>query len=47
MNRTKIEWVDEITQAAEEAGISVFWKDNLHPLIDDYYRGDFRQEMPV
>lgn len=34
MNRTKIEWVEEIVQAADEAGIPVFLKDNLKPLLD-------------
>ena len=42
----KIAWLDEITEAAGKAGIPVFWKNNLHPLIDDYYRGEYRQEMP-
>lgn len=50
----KIEWVREIVEAADKAGIKVFLKDNLkpilpweHPFIGDQYRyRQFRQEMP-
>ena len=52
----KIEWVREIVEAADKAGIPVFLKDNL--LEEVNYRssetdfafniqGDYRQEMPV
>jgi len=33
----RIEWVQEIVQAADKAGVAVFLKDNLKPLIDDNY----------
>jgi len=52
-----IEWVREIVEAADRAGIPVFLKNNLKPLWEDdlFYpewaqnKGDFglRQEMPV
>lgn len=38
----KIEWVQEIVRAADKAGIPVFLKDNLSPLMG----GNLRQEMP-
>jgi len=41
----KIEWIEEIVQAADKAGIPVFLKDNLEPVIRT--RGWQRQEMPV
>jgi len=53
----RIEWVREIVEAADRAGIPVFLKNNLKPLWEDdlFYpewaqnKGDFglRQEMPV
>ena len=51
----RIEWVQEIVEAADKAGIPVFLKDNLEPLVNinlscaaglitsDYV---LRQEMP-
>jgi len=38
----KIEWVEEIESACNKAGIAVFEKDNLNPLLDY----NLRQEMP-
>jgi len=38
----KIEWVKEIVNAADKAGIPVFQKDNLKPLLCD----TLRQELP-
>ncbi|MFC1924486.1 DUF5131 family protein [Chloroflexota bacterium] len=37
------EWVDEIVEAADKAGVPVFLKDNLKPLMGD----KLRQELPV
>ena len=31
----KIEWVKEIVEACDKAGIKIFMKDNLRPLIDE------------
>jgi len=51
----KIEWVEELVEAADKAGISVFLKDNLEPLFEPYYElgypwaykwSSLRQEMP-
>ena len=53
----KIEWIQEIVEAADKAGVPVFLKDNLKPLILDnknYMRckmlitwaGNLRQELP-
>jgi len=51
----KIEWVKEIVEAADKAGVKVFLKDNLRPLFKPNYEveypwaykwGSFRQEMP-
>ena len=51
----KIEWVREIVSACDKAGIPVFLKDNLKPLIDktpnivgltQYGSAKLRQEMP-
>ena len=39
----KIEWVEEIVDAADRAGIPVFLKDNLRPLLHDPI---LRQEFP-
>jgi len=39
----KIEWVESIIQAADKAGIKVFEKDNLKPLL----QRELRQEMPL
>lgn len=33
MNRTPIEWVREIVEACDKAGIPVFLKDNLKSII--------------
>jgi len=38
----KIEWVQEIVEAADKAAIPVFQKDNLRPLLGN----NLRQEMP-
>ncbi len=38
----KIEWIEEIVQAADKAGIPVFEKDNLRPLLGN----NLRQKMP-
>jgi len=52
----KIEWLREIVEAADKAGIPVFLKDNLKPLFKPDYEveypwaykwGAFRQEMPT
>ena len=46
----KIEWVQEILVAAHNAGIPVFMKDNLQPLIDNsigWGGWKLRQEMPA
>ena len=45
----KIEWVKEIVSAADKAGIPVFLKDNLAPLIKAEKGENFylRQEMPA
>ena len=51
----KIEWVQEITEACDKAGIKVFLKNNLKPLLLDrpdipYWVnrgfGRLRQELP-
>jgi len=49
----KIEWVKEIVEACDKAGIPVFLKDNLKPLLGDkpdywdYHTGKWlRQELP-
>ena len=44
----KIEWVQEIVEACDKAGIPVFLKDNLASLIyeHDGFEGKLRQEMP-
>lgn len=52
----KIEWVREIVEAADRAGIPVFLKNNLQPLLNQHRAGDWqwavspngklRQEMP-
>lgn len=57
MNKTKIEWVREIVEAGIKAGIPIFLKDNLRPLIqstslakhhDLWVEGfKLRQELPV
>ena len=38
----KIEWVKEIVQACDKAGVKVFQKNNLRPLLGN----NLRQEMP-
>lgn len=43
MNRTKIEWVREIEEAARKAGIAIFEKDNLQPLLNR----ELIQELPL
>jgi protein gp37 len=52
----KIEWVEEIVRAADKAGVAVFLKDNLKPILpvaDPYFlpfeklgMPELRQEMP-
>ncbi len=52
----EIEWVQEIVEACDKAGIPVFLKNNLKPLIDKVPdeifplfvndEGQLRQEMP-
>jgi protein gp37 len=53
----KIEWVQEIVEAADRAGIPVFLKDNLRPLLKHEFpfvnyrsmtqpEGELRQELP-
>jgi len=51
----KVEWVEELVEAADKAGIPVFLKDNLELLFEPYFeggypwayrRGSLRQEMP-
>ena len=39
MNRTSIEWVREIVEAADKARIKVFLKDNLRPLLEHDFKG--------
>jgi len=41
-NPPKMEWVQAIVEAADEAGVPVFQKDNLKPLLGD----NLRQEFP-
>ena len=41
----KIEWVQEITEACDKAGIPVFHKDNLKPIFP-YPTTTLRQELP-
>jgi len=49
----KIEWVNEIVEAADKAGIPVFLKDSLNPLAELIAKfcgketWELRQEMPV
>jgi len=47
----KIEWIEEIVRACDKAGVKVFLKNNLKPLLgDDPYWANVvnsRQEMPV
>jgi protein gp37 len=52
----KIEWVREIVEAADKAGIPVWLKNNLHPLMKykslsessfAYKNNVYRQELPV
>lgn len=38
----EIEWVEEIVRAADKAGVKVFQKDNLKPLLGN----NLRQELP-
>ena len=42
-NPPKIEWVQAIVEAADKAGVPVFLKDNLKPLLGN----NLRQELPV
>ncbi len=51
----KLEWVEEIVKACDKAGVAVFLKDNLRPLlppIEPFYTeigygmGTLRQELP-
>lgn len=35
MNKTNIEWVKRIVEAADNAGIPVFLKDNLTPICSN------------
>jgi protein gp37 len=53
----KIEWVQEIVEAADRAGVKVFLKDNLRPLLKHEFpfvnyrsmtqpEGELRQELP-
>ena len=50
------DWVREIVEAADKAGVKVFLKDNLKPLFEQtygqdihsyYYHNGLRQEMPI
>ena len=41
-NPPKIEWVQALVEAADEAGVPVFQKDNLKPLLGN----NLRQELP-
>jgi len=41
-NPPKIEWVQAIVEAADEAGVPVFQKDNLKPLLGN----NLRQDLP-
>lgn len=53
----KIEWVQEITKACDKAGVPVFLKDNLHPILSKqtatiFHRAypdycELRQEVPA
>lgn len=47
----KVEWIREIIEAADKAGIPVFLKNNLAPLIDTsmdwaFNKTGYRQELP-
>ena len=42
----KIEWVEEITEACDKAGVAVFHKDNLKPIFPEP-TNTLRQEMPT
>ena len=44
----KIEWVKEIVGACDKAGVKVFLKDNLNPLLNrkNYMTLELRQELP-
>jgi len=51
----KIEWVEEIVKVADKAGIPIFLKNNLYPLLGlgngksichNNENGTLRQEMP-
>jgi len=46
MNKTKIEWVQEITKACDKAGIPVFHKDNLTSIFPTPIT-TLRQEIPL
>jgi len=41
-NPPKIEWLQAIVELADEAGVPVFLKDNLKPLLGN----NLRQELP-
>ena len=42
----KVEWIREIVQAADQAGIPVFLKDNLKNYVSDPENFKLRQEFP-
>ena len=47
----RLEWVEEIVKAADQAGVKVFQKDNLAPVLPTEWRGykgvtRLRQEVP-
>jgi protein gp37 len=42
-NPPRIEWVQALVEAADEAGVPVFEKDNLRPLLGNELRQEFPQ----
>jgi len=42
----KIEWVTEIIEACDKAGVAVFLKNNLWPLFEPIMAQELRQELP-
>jgi len=42
----KMEWIAEIVRACDKAGVKVFLKDNLRPLLGQYFGYEQRQEFP-
>jgi len=47
MSKTKIEWIQEIVEAADKTGIPVFLKENLRTALDLFSNIPLRQEFPI